>query len=98
MHAHPFGNHACQWLQCCESWCVHALECEVPWQHAVITELVNPITRSVVQVVPPREISARNQFEHLAEAFRRFCEDAWREGYKDPPVYEEIPPEASGIR
>jgi hypothetical protein len=96
-HGQP-ANHQCQWLECCQSWCLHSLECDVPWQHMVVTQFVNPVTRSVVAIVPPREISGKDQLDHLYLAFEEFCRNAWRDGQGDPKVYEEVPPEASGVR
>jgi hypothetical protein len=91
MHIHPGGEEGCDWLECCERWCQHSDECEVPYRYMVVGKLQNPISRSIVKLIPPREIHGKEQLDALYAAFSEFCKTAWASETfpeKDPAIWE----------
>lgn len=53
-----------------------------------LTEMQNPVTRSIVKVVPPQEITEPGQVEDLVRRFNAYCAAAWDLGHMDPDVVD----------
>jgi hypothetical protein len=51
---------------------------------AVIGQLMNPITRSVARIVPPLEVTTRDEAAELAAKWGLYCQVAWLDGRRDP--------------
>jgi hypothetical protein len=49
-----------------------------------ISELQNPITRTVARIVPPLEITSEEELYELAAKWDLYCLVAWMDSRRDP--------------
>jgi len=55
-----------------------------PSYPAVCTELLNPVTRSIVRIRPAFKVTSEAAWDEMAERFSAYCQAAWEFGRLDP--------------
>jgi hypothetical protein len=91
-HSGP-PDEGCDWLDCCQRWCIHKADCtSARSYYSVLTQMLNPYTKAIVKIVPPREVWSEAEVDAVYDEFAADCKAAWEQGLEGPAVWE-----ASGI-
>ncbi len=53
----------------------------------VIHKYTNPVTQSIIKLVPPAECMSQFEYDELIKQFAGFCLEAWKEK-KDPETID----------